>query len=99
MDRQAWVAVTLCGVGLVFYMVYTAQHPPVRIAQPLPTPSPMASAAEFSPTPTSSPNESNAVAASAPPAPSAFGEKTETIRNSDVELRLTNRGGGISEVR
>jgi YidC/Oxa1 family membrane protein insertase len=25
----------------------------------------------------------------------SFAEKTETLRNSDVELRLTNRGGGI----
>ena len=27
----------------------------------------------------------------------AFAEKVETLRNSDVELRLTNRGGGITE--
>jgi YidC/Oxa1 family membrane protein insertase len=33
---------------------------------------------------------------SAEPVPS-FAEKTETLRNSDVELRLTNRGGGIKE--
>src|SRR5207248_3420381 len=26
-----------------------------------------------------------------------FPEKIETLRNSDVELRLTNRGGGIKE--
>ena len=26
-----------------------------------------------------------------------FAEKVETLRNSDVELRLTNRGGGITE--
>jgi YidC/Oxa1 family membrane protein insertase len=30
------------------------------------------------------------------PVPS-FAEKIETLRNSDVELRLTNRGGGIKE--
>jgi YidC/Oxa1 family membrane protein insertase len=29
--------------------------------------------------------------------PAQFEEKTETLRNSDVELHLTNRGGGISE--
>src|SRR5947208_1236452 len=28
---------------------------------------------------------------------SGFAEKIETLRNSDVELRLTNRGGGIKE--
>jgi len=27
----------------------------------------------------------------------SFTEKIETLRNSDVELRLTNRGGGITE--
>src|SRR5439155_10306899 len=27
----------------------------------------------------------------------SFPEKIETLRNSDVELRLTNRGGGIKE--
>src|SRR5260370_26430970 len=26
-----------------------------------------------------------------------FAEKAETLRNSDVELRFTNRGGGIAE--
>src|SRR5262249_1898047 len=39
--------------------------------------------------------------ASATPAASAapkFAEKTETLRNDDVELHLTNHGGGIAEV-
>src|SRR5204862_6339183 len=36
--------------------------------------------------------------ASPRPAPVAFVEKTETLRNSDIELHLTSRGGGISEV-
>jgi hypothetical protein len=26
-----------------------------------------------------------------------FAEKVETLRNSDFELRFTNRGGGIAE--
>src|SRR5206468_12258145 len=30
------------------------------------------------------------------PTPS-FAEKIETLRNSDIELRLTNRGGGIKD--
>jgi YidC/Oxa1 family membrane protein insertase len=33
----------------------------------------------------------------APEATPAFAEKIETLRNDDVELRLTNRGGGIRE--
>ena len=32
-----------------------------------------------------------------PEATPAFAEKIETLRNDDVELRLTNRGGGIRE--
>lgn len=39
-------------------------------------------------------------AASAAPSPEptpAFAEKTESLRNNDVDLRLTNRGGGIQE--
>ena len=42
--------------------------------------------------PSASPSPSPAEAAP------AFAEKTEVLRNSDVELRLTNRGGAISEV-
>ncbi|HMH97340.1 MAG TPA: hypothetical protein VK577_12275, partial [Bradyrhizobium sp.] len=40
-----------------------------------------------------------AVAATAAPSatPVPFAERTETLRNSDVELHFTNRGGGISE--
>ncbi len=98
MDRQAWIAVTLCAIGLVFYTIYTAQHAPPRVAPALPTPAP-----EFSPAPSASPNETNRTSApTAEPSPTAaptFEEKFETLRNSDVELRLTNRGGGISEVR
>jgi len=103
MDRQAWIAITLCVLGLVAWQLYTVSHPPPRvqaIASPTPTPaavnqtSTAASPAPFaSPasgalnTPTPSP------VASVPP----FAEKTEALRNSDLELRLTNRGGGISE--
>ena len=41
-----------------------------------------------------SPSPSSSPAETAP----AFAEKKEVLRNSDVELRLTNRGGAISEV-
>ena len=37
--------------------------------------------------------------ASTPESIAPFKEKTEVLKNSDVELRLTNRGGGISEAR
>jgi YidC/Oxa1 family membrane protein insertase len=102
MDRQAWIAITLCVIGFVALQVYNAKHappPPVRAA--------------VSPTPTAAAsNQSTATASQAPsvspvpgaiptpsPVPSipAFVEKSETLRNADVELRLTNRGAGISE--
>ena len=97
MDRQAWIAVTLCIVGLVAWQVYTLQHPrpmPVRaLASPSPgaiatnnaTPAPAAPAAP-------QPNEPAAT-----PTPASFLEKTASLRNADLQLRLTNRGGGIAD--
>jgi hypothetical protein len=46
-----------------------------------------------SPSPLASPE---AAPQGAEPVPT-FAEKVETLRNSDVELRFTNRGGGIAE--
>ena len=94
MDRTAWIVVTLCVIGLILWEVYQAKQTP-----PIPAPinvspgraSPTATIA--SPTPPAAPEVApNA----AEPVPS-FPEKIETLRNSDVELRLTNRGGGIKE--
>jgi YidC/Oxa1 family membrane protein insertase len=94
MDRTAWIAVTLCVIGLVVWQIYLVKQTPPRPAPVSVAPeqaSPTASTA--SPTPLTAP-----VAAPKPaePVPS-FPEKIETLRNSDVELRLTNRGGGIKE--
>ncbi len=102
MDRQAWIAITLCVIGFVALQVYNAQHqppPPIRAAaSPTPTAAPEnPSTAAPGQTPAGSP------AAGAIPSPSPvasippFAEKTEALRNDDVELRLTNRGAGISE--
>ena len=102
MDRQAWIAVTLCIIGLVAWWGYNATHlPPARVPpaiSPAPTvapenaaASPASTAPAVSPTPGALPTASPV--ASIPP----FAEKTETLRNEDVELRLTNRGAGISE--
>ena len=100
MDRQAWIAVTLCVLGLIGWQFYMTSHAP-RVAS-VPTASPAPEAA--SSTPVASPSATVAAvpdSTSAPAAPEAavepFEEKTETLRNADVELRLTNRGGGISE--
>ena len=46
-----------------------------------------------SPSPLASPEAAPQGAESGP----TFAEKVETLRNSDVELRFTNRGGGIAE--
>src|SRR5438046_720939 len=101
MDRQAWIAVTLCVIGFIALQIYNVKH----MAPPVPAP--------VLPTPAATPENQSAATASQPPATSPapgaiptpspvasippFAEKSETLRNDDVELRLTNRGGGISE--
>lgn len=102
MDRQAWIAITLCVIGFVALQVYNAKHappPPLRAAaSPTPT-----AARENQPPATASQAPSVSPAPGPIPTPSpvvsipAFAEKWETLRNEDVELRLTNRGAGISE--
>ncbi|MEY2574615.1 MAG: YidC/Oxa1 family rane protein insertase [Verrucomicrobiota bacterium] len=105
MDRQAWIAITLCVLGLVGWYAYTATHlpPPAPIvAAPLPS-----ATASSSPSAATSPGASASasvapVSATSPsPAPTeaapTFAEKAETMTNGDVELHLTNRGGAIAE--
>jgi len=94
MDRTAWIVVTLCVIGLILWEVYQAKQTP-----PIPAPINV-SPRRASPTATIAPPTPPAAPEVAPnaaePVPS-FPEKIETLRNSDVELRLTNRGGGIKE--
>nr|MBA2585255.1 hypothetical protein [Chthoniobacterales bacterium] len=100
MDRQAWIAVTLCVLGLIGWQVYMTTHaPPPRPAIVMPSPTPPNQA---SPSPSASALASGSALPASSPAPqsaAAYVEKTETLRNADVELRLTNRGGAISEAR
>jgi YidC/Oxa1 family membrane protein insertase len=98
MDRTAWIVVALCVIGLVVWEIYLAKQmaprpAPVGVApgQTSPTPTPAILAPSPSPTPVA-----EATPSSRESVPS-FAEKIETLRNSDVELRLTNRGGGIKE--
>jgi YidC/Oxa1 family membrane protein insertase len=102
MDRQAWIAVTLCIIGLVAWFGYNTTHPPPArvpaaisptpaVAPENPAASPASQEPSLSPAPGAIPTPSPV--ASIP----AFAEKTETLRNEDLELRLTNRGAGISE--
>ena len=101
MDRTAWIAIALCAIALVLWEFYvvkqTAPRPGIANApgatiSPAATPVANASAtplaAELSPTPAPSSGET------VPP----FQEVTDTLRNSDFEVHLTNRGGGVKEV-
>jgi YidC/Oxa1 family membrane protein insertase len=99
MDRTAWIVVILCVIGLLTWTWWTSQHQPPRPAPPALSPSPVPSAAaSASAAPLTSPSTVPApTAAPAAEATPAFAEKAETLRNDDVELRLTNRGGGIRE--
>src|SRR5213596_2151945 len=98
MDRTAWIAVALCVVGLVLWELYLVKQTPPRRA-PVPT-----APQQISPSPTGAASGSTTPVVAAPAIPSkaaesapSFAEKIETLRNSDVELRLTNRGGGLKE--
>src|SRR5438270_3182913 len=97
MDRTAWIVVALCVIGLVVWEFYLAEQiapRPASVTSAPGRPSLSATPAIVAPSPLPTP-----VAEASPgsaPTPS-FTEKIETLRNSDVELRLTNRGGGIKE--
>jgi YidC/Oxa1 family membrane protein insertase len=96
MDRTAWIAVALCVIGLVLWELYLVKQTPPSRAPATAAPQ------QASPVPTASVSASTPPAVAAPASKAAetapsFPEKIETLRNSDVELRLTNRGGGISE--
>src|SRR5260370_14848735 len=95
MDRTAWIAVTLCVIGLGLWELYLAKQTPPRRA-------PVNAPASAVPTLTASPSEpplatAPATALKPEAAAPSFPEKIETLSNSDVELHLTNRGGGIRE--
>lgn len=94
MDRTSWVAIFLCVAGLIGWEVYVSKE---RMPQPAAS---AATAASATPAPVVSPSATPAATPSPIPTPeiASFAEKSETLRNSDMELHLTNRGGGISEV-
>src|SRR5437763_6621543 len=97
MDRTAWIVVALCVIGLVGWQIYVAKqmpprHAPVKAASGQASPTVTRKVSEASPPP-AAPETTPKTAAAVPD----FPEKIETLRNSDVELRLTNRGGGLKE--
>src|SRR5579884_107401 len=99
MDRTAWIVVILCVIGLFAWQWWVARQMQTQAAGVTPSPSPLASPAVVTATaaPAASPasTPASAIGQQMPP----FAEKTELLRNNDAELRITNRGGGISEVR
>ena len=101
MDRTAWIAVILCVIGLVAWEWWVAKQTPrprpPTSAQLSPAPTPLAGTSPSAVPLTPSSHPSAATGTPAPEATPAFAEKIETLRNDDVELRLTNRGGGIRE--
>lgn len=98
MDRQAWIVVTLCIIGLIAWQFYMAKHPAPAPVKALPTAAPAA----VTPPSISSPNPAaSPLPAAAPneptPTPTPFAEKTVMLKNQDLELLMTNRGGAIAE--
>jgi len=98
MDRTTWIVVTLCVIGLVLWEIYVANQ-----TRPKPAPATGAPPATFSPPPGVATSTATPALAAATPTPqpaetvAPFPAQTETLRNSDLELHLTNRGGGIAE--
>src|SRR6266853_1897017 len=99
MDRTAWIVVILCVIGLLAWTWWTGKHQPPRPVPPALSPPPLPLAtANASAAPLTPPSPTAAATATpAAEATPAFAEKAEILRNDDVELRLTNRGGGIRE--
>src|SRR5205085_2539782 len=102
MDRTAWIVVALCVIGLVVWEIYLSKQmaprpgPIVRTAGQI---SPTATSPTVTPLASSTPTSATPIPEASPAGEQApgFAEKIETLRNSDVELHLTNRGGGIKQ--
>src|SRR6266513_1498557 len=98
MDRTAWIVVALCVVGLVVWEMYLAKQMAPRPAPVTAAPGQTSSTA--TPTilaPSPSPLATPEAAPQGVESVLTFAEKVETLRSSDVELRFTNRGGGIAD--
>jgi len=98
MDRTAWIAVTLCVIGLVLWEFYLVKQTPRKPVPVTAEPTQASPVPALSTSPSTAPTAvPPAIAPKAPEPVPSFPEKIETLRNSDVELHLTNRGGGIKE--
>ena len=101
MDRTAWIAVAFCAIGLVLWEFYVVKqtvpkapgtNTPGASVSPIALPAATASATPITAEP----------ARTLPAQPTetvpSFPEVTDTLRNADFELQLTNRGGGVKQV-
>ena len=108
MDKQAWIAITLCIVGLFAWQTYvTSKYPPLpaRAAMHAPAPAPApapatgaaATAAPGAPLGTSGQPEvvADRKQAAAPTAATAP-EQIETVKSDQLVVNFTNLGGGIT---
>jgi len=100
MDRTAWIVITLCVAGLVGWEWWIAKQTPRRPAAVSVSPTPSTSLAEASATPAST-ISAPSPALAATPTPAATIPPAdlhiEKLSNADVELDLTNAGGGIDK--
>src|SRR5262249_54463026 len=101
MDRTGWIAVTLCVVGLFAWQIWSSRQMaprPALATGPSPGVSPAASGTgEQAVASPAIPQPTTAATAVPSATPVAFVEQTATLRNADVELHFTNRGGGIAQ--
>ena len=107
MDRQAWIAVTLCVIGLVAWQWYfTVKYPvhPATAAVSSASPASDPALAETSSAPgapgTGQVTGSQTTKEGPAPAPASVEtapEKIETVLTPQIELRFTNLGGGIAD--
>jgi YidC/Oxa1 family membrane protein insertase len=98
MDRTAWVAVTLCVIALVGWEWWIAKQAPPRPATISASPTPAGAVAQPNATPAaplaaSAPSPTVAPAPTIPPSEISI----QKLGNTDVELELTNAGGGIAK--
>ena len=111
MDKQAWIVVTLCLVGLVSWQIYfSSKYPPLPVTPKAPpavagatpgtgaTPAP---ARESLPAVTSGKpdfvDDRKETGPAAAPATPAAPEQTEVVTTRQIELHFTSLGGGIAD--
>ena len=98
MDRTAWIAVTLCVIALVGWEWWIAKQAPPRPAIISASPTPAGAVAQPNATPAApltaaAPSPTAVPVATIPPSEVSI----QKLSNADVELELTNAGGGIAK--